>query len=73
MKTLKLWEKSAGPECSLRLMPSDTMNQGLQVTIRALPDDEDALGQLPSPLPKRVAVVVSVEGAMLCGKKEEAD
>lgn len=73
MKTLKLWAKSVGPECSLRLMPSDTMNQGPPVTIRALPDDEDALGQLPSPLPKGVAVVVSVEGAMLCGKEEEAD
>lgn len=33
---------------------------------QALPDDEDALGQLPSPLPERVAVVVSVERAMLC-------
>lgn len=32
---------------------------------RVLPDDEDALGQLPGPLPKRMAVVVSIEGAML--------
>ena len=43
------------------------------MTIRALPDDEDTLGQLPSPLPKGVAVVVSVERAMLCGKEEAAD
>lgn len=38
----------------------------------AIPDDEDALGQLPRPLPKRVAVVVPVERAMLCGKEEGA-
>lgn len=39
---------------------------------QALPDDEDALGQLPSPFPERVAVVVSVERAMLCRKEEGA-
>lgn len=58
-------------------MPETTL--GLQLrgkgrrTITGLTDDEDALGQLPSPLPKRVAVVVSVERAMLCGKEEGAD
>lgn len=38
---------------------------------QALPDDKNALGQLPSPLPERVAVVVSVERAMLCRKERE--
>lgn len=39
---------------------------------RALPDDEDALRQLPGPLPEWVAIVVAVERAMLWARGRQS-